>query len=127
MAPNVVQLQKARLELTKALQDLQKQIAALETAMKKGGDAVPAELKRMRDQVKSAGSGLFGLLDKALSESNETKRAAIYDKAGATARELVKFLDNDARIKALDKNPFAPFTARVATVKALVPLTRALG
>jgi DNA anti-recombination protein RmuC len=127
----MVQLQKARLALTKAMQDLNKQLGAVENAIKshpdkQGGRQLGSASTKLRTSLKDANKRLADSLDKALSESDAAKRTKLYDIARRTSQDLVKVLE-DRLSKGLEHNPLdVPVSARPQAVKALVELNRAL-
>jgi 2',3'-cyclic-nucleotide 2'-phosphodiesterase (5'-nucleotidase family) len=127
MAPNVVQLQKVRLTLNKTMQEFGKQVATLEKSLTRDPNpALTGGIKQVRQAVKAMNERVIETLDKALSESEPRKREALYDAAGKAAREFLKFVDADARIKSLADNPISPVPARAALTKVLTAMTRVL-
>jgi hypothetical protein len=126
-APNLVELQKLRLSMNRALQDLNKQTTALDKALRSHGDAsLSGGLQKLRQALKAADTRLVDSLDKALNESDPGKRTALYATAGRTAREFLKLIDGDPAVKQLETNPLSPVPARAAVAKVLTALTRLL-
>jgi uncharacterized protein HemY len=127
--PNIVQVQKARLATNKAMQDLSKQIEALERAIKTHPDtaALGTALTKLSRGLKTANKDLVASLDKALSESDGAKRAKLYDVARRTSQEFLKLLDKDPLARQIEQNPLGvPVPARTGMMKALVALNRSL-
>jgi hypothetical protein len=125
--PNMVELQKSRLGMNKALQELSKQTAALENAIKTHPDkALGTAVAKVRQGLKAASNDLVDSLDKALNESDAARRAKLYDTARRISQDFLKMLDKDPLVKQIEHNPLLPVPARTAMVKALVALNRAL-
>lgn len=126
-APSIVELQKVRLTMTKTLQELDKQTTALEKALRSHADAsVGRAVQKLRQTLKAVNAQLVDSLDKALNQSDQAKRDALYATAGRSAREFLKFLINDPLMKQLETNPVSPVPARTAMVKVLTAMTRVL-
>lgn len=127
MTPKITEVQKLRLALASSMQDLKKQTVALETALK-GADepGMAVDVKKLRAAIKAAQTQLVDELDKALSESNDAKRAPLYKNAAKASDSFLTLLSRDARISALEDNPVLPVPAIAAMAKILGPLTRAL-
>jgi hypothetical protein len=126
-APNIVELQKLRLSLTRALQELGKQTTALDKALRGHADAsVSGAIQKVRQGLKAADARLVDSLDKALNEADPAKRATLYAAAGRSAREFLKLVDGDPAVKQLEKNPVSPVPARAAVAKSLTAVTRLL-
>jgi hypothetical protein len=126
-APNLVELQKLRLSMNRALQDLNKQTTALDKALRSHGDAsLSGGLQKLRQALKAADTRLVDSLDKALNESDPGKRDALYDTAGRAAREFLKLLSSDPLVKQIERNQVSPVPAVSAVVKVLTPMTRVL-
>ena len=126
-APNLVELQKVRLTMTKTLQELVKQTAALEKALRGHADpSLGRAVQKLCQILKDSDARLMSSLDKALTESDQGKRAALYATAGKSAREFLKFLDTDPAMKQLETNQLSPVPARAAMSKVLTAMARVL-
>jgi len=125
MPISLVELQKLRLALGKAVQDFTKEGLATEKAAARMDPAIGKAIKPVLQSVKATYTKLTEALDDALNEKDEKKRASLYATADKAARELLKFM-NDAKVQTLAANPVSPIKARAAVSKVLAELTRKL-
>jgi hypothetical protein len=125
--PNLVELQKLRLSMSRTLQELSKQTTTLDKALRGHGDAsLSGALQKLRQGLKAADARLVDSLDKALTQSDPGKRTALYATAGRTAREFLKLVGSDPLVKQVETNPVSPVPALAAMAKVLTAMTRLL-
>jgi multidrug resistance efflux pump len=126
--PNMVALQKSRLELTKALQQLSTETKALESKVRANVDGSTADaIKKTRGVLKKLNSDLVETLDKALNEKTPAKVDAAYKTVVQSFKGLASHVTTDPSLKAVEDNPLGVKVAGVAAVrKALSSLGKAL-
>lgn len=125
MPISLVELQKLRLALGKAVQDFTKEGLATEKAAAREDPSIGKAIKPILQAVKVSYKKVTDALDNALNEKDEKKRASLYATADKAASELLKLM-NDAKVQAVAANPFSPIRARAAVSKVLSELTRKL-
>jgi hypothetical protein len=124
--PNIVELQKARITMTRTFLQLSKETSELEKALKVNADPkTSGALKSLRGMLK-ADERLVHTLDKAVNEHDEKKQAAMYKSASQAAYTFLGTLQTDRQLAEIENNPVHPVPAVSAMTKALTSLTKAL-
>ena len=125
--PNIVALQKARLELTKALQQLNTEVKKLETQVKSADPGVATSIKKTRATLKQLNADLVEKLDEALNESNAPKAQAAYGAVVQSFKRIAKQVVSDPALTAIKENSLGVKIAGVDAVRnALGSLGRTL-
>ena len=126
--PNMVALQKSRIELTKALQTLTTETKGLESHLRANVDAGVADaIKKTRAVTKRLNTDLVDALDKALNEKNQAKLDGAYKTVMQSFKGIASHVTTDPALKAVENNPLGVKVTGVAAVrKALASLGKAL-
>ena len=102
--PNIVALQKARLELTKALQQLNTEVKKLEAQVKSADPGVANSIKKTRATLKQLNADLVEKLDEALNESNAAKAQAAYSSVVQSFKRVASHVISDPALTAIKDN-----------------------